>query len=270
MSTLPRPAQYLLRVDDLCPTMASAPRRKIVALIEEFHLQPILAIVPDNRDPELAEEPADYEFWEQLRGLQAGGAAIGLHGYRHLCLSEGRGLLKLASQSEFAGVAEDQQRVWIHDGVQILRRNGLDPQVWVAPRHGFDLTTLRILRAEGIRILSDGLTRMPFTRGGLVWIPQQLWAPVEKREGLWTICLHPNTISDTAIEALRLFLRTHAAQFTSVDRVMREFPQQPLKLSERLYAGVALWRIQMRREVGGKFSLSRCKAPPTDSTRLRD
>ena len=107
--------------------------------------------------------------------------------------------------------------------MRILRGHGLDPNIWVAPRHGFDASTLAALREEGVLVLSDGFTRAPFLRSGLAWIPQQLWAPVEKERGLWTICVHPNTANDQEIAALRSFLAVHAAQFTSVDHVLFQF-----------------------------------------------
>ena len=52
---IPAPAEYLLRCDDLCPTTPRERWRRLEALIQEFSLQPILAVVPDNRDPELGE-----------------------------------------------------------------------------------------------------------------------------------------------------------------------------------------------------------------------
>jgi predicted deacetylase len=186
----------------------------------------------------------DPEFLERMRALEASGAMIALHGYRHLCRSWGKSLLKLHKRSEFAGVDEDTQQQWIHTGLGFLRGHGLNPRVWVAPRHGFDASTLRALRKEGIGVLSDGFARIPFTRGGITWIPQQLWAPVEKAKGLWTICIHANTARTSLIDQLHSFLRRHAGQFTSVDRVLAEF--QPAKLDgiERVYERLALWRAQ--------------------------
>ena len=131
--------------------------------------------------------------------------------------------------------------------LKILRNHGLNPRLWVAPRHGFDRGTLRALRAEGISALSDGLARVPFLRGGLAWIPQQLWAPVRKSRGLWTICIHPNTASDADVENLRAFLRDHAAQFTSVERVLAEFPVKRSGMIEGAYAKLTLWRMRTSR-----------------------
>jgi len=244
---IPRPAQYLLRFDDLCPTHSRERWRRFTPLLAEFGILPILAIVPENRDPELAVSLPDPEFWDEMRSLESAGAAIGLHGYRHLCVNRGRGLVPLHRQSEFAGVDETTQREWIGKGLAILRRLGLKPTIWVAPRHGFDGTTLGVLREEGICLVSDGFARRPFVRGGLTWIPQQLWAPEKKDSGLWTICLHANTASDSLAEQLRGFLREHAGQFTSVERVVSELGAVPLSAAERLQEHAALLRVRARR-----------------------
>ena len=229
----PRPAQYLLRFDDLCPTMHMERWRRYKGLIEEFGLRPILAVVPENRDPNLIAAPENPAFWEEMRALEAAGAGIALHGFQHLCRNRGRSLVPLHRHSEFAGVGEKTQRLWIRHGLDILREQGLHPSIWVAPRHGFDRNTLRALRAEGIGILSDGQTRVPFLRGGLVWIPQQLWAPRHKSSGVWTICLHTNTASPAAFDKLRAFVAENASRFTSVDDLLKTPPRR-LGLVERL------------------------------------
>jgi hypothetical protein len=246
---IPAPAEYLLRCDDLCPTTPLGRWRRIEALIEEFSLQPILAVVPDNRDPELCAATQDPGFWPRIHAMEVAGAVVGLHGYRHLCTSRGRGFLRLADTSEFAGVDAQTQRAWIGEGLRILRAHGLNPRIWVAPRHGFDRNTLDALSAEGISLLSDGFARVPFRRGGATWIPQQLWGPIDKPKGLWTICVHANTASDADISSLRAFLTTHADQFTSVDRVLFNCQPTTLTLAEYLYAEAALWRLMASRAV---------------------
>jgi len=246
---IPAPAEYLLRCDDLCPATPLERWRRIESLIEEFSLRPILAVVPDNRDPELGLSTPDPAFWRRIHALEVSGAVIGLHGYRHVCASYGRSLMPLARTSEFAGVPAQTQRTWIVEGLRILRSHGLNPRIWVAPRHGFDRNTLDALNAEGIALLSDGFARIPFRRGGATWIPQQLWGPVEKPKGLWTICVHPNTASDSDIASLRAFLTVHADQFTSVDRVLFHSQPTTLTLAEYLYAEAALWRLKASRTV---------------------
>jgi predicted deacetylase len=251
---IPAPAQYLLRFDDLCPMHARERWQRFPPLLAEFGIHPILAIVPDNRDPALAVSSPDLGFWPQMRALQTAGATIGLHGFRHLCLSRGRSLVPLHRESEFAGVPPAMQRNWIHEGMQILRSHGLHPTIWVAPRHGFDRATLGALREEGIGVLSDGFARRPFRHCGLTWIPQQLWSPQAKRRGLLTICLHPAETSDAEVEQLRSFLRDRAGQFTTVQRVLAEFPAPPLRLGERLEGGAAILRIRSRQWLRSFFA----------------
>jgi predicted deacetylase len=244
---IPSPAQYLLRFDDLCPTLSVSRWQRFRPLIEEFGLHPILAVVPDNRDAVLKLSPPAPDFWAEMRAMEAAGATIALHGFHHLCIHQGASLLPLHRQSEFAGVPEETQQQWIRDGLAILRSQGLNPKIWVAPNHGFDRATLRALRAEEICVLSDGFARLPFKRYGLTWIPQQIWEPVEKSKGLWTICLHSNFCPAAQVSELHAFVRAHAAQFTSVDRVLAELSPRRLSLPERLHEACALWRVEARR-----------------------
>lgn len=225
-------ARYLLRLDDLCPTMDHGRWKIFFDLIEEFDLAPILAVVPDNRDPDLLCAPADPQFWDKMICLEKKGASIALHGLHHQALQRGRSLIPLHRETEFAGASFEQQREWIQRGLKMLREHQLNPNLWVAPRHGFDRATLRALRAEGIQILSDGFSRKPFLRCGLTWIPQQLWAPVKKHAGLWTICMHPNTATDAQVNDLQRFLVQNAGQFVSVDQALISFPPTPYGWAE--------------------------------------
>lgn len=244
---IPVPAQYLLRFDDLCPTVSAGGWQRCEEMIQKFRLKPILAIVPENRDPELHRSEPDPDFWERMRSLEASGAIVGLHGFRHVCFSHGRGLLGLHRHSEFAGVSPGKQRLWIHEGLRILRKNGLKPRIWVAPRHGFDKNTLWALRAEGVFLLSDGFARVPYDRGGVTWLPQQLWGPVDKVRGIWTICIHPNSASARQIADLRDFVANHLAQFTSVDDLLLRYQPAALSVAEQIYTRIALWRRKSSR-----------------------
>lgn len=244
---IPKPAQYLLRFDDLCPTMARERWEQFRARVEEFGIRPILAVIPDNRDSSLERAPFNPAFWEEMRCMEMAGAAIAVHGYRHTCSSSGKGLLGIHRHSEFAGVDLETQREWIETALAILREHGLHPKLWVAPRHGFDRNTLRALRGERINHISDGFARIPFRRHAVTWIPQQLWAPVVKTKGLWTICIHPMTALAAEVDRLRRFLEDHWPQFTSFDLVVRDFEEgAALGLRERVYEKVALWRAKRR------------------------
>jgi predicted deacetylase len=243
---IPAPAQYLLRIDDLCPTIRRSRWEQYRKLIDEFGVRPILAVVPDNRDKDLNGSPADPEFWAHLRAMEAAGAAIAVHGYRHLCQSQGKSLLGLHRRTEFAGVDFEKQREWIRAGFGILRDHGLNPRLWIAPRHGFDRNTLRVLVDLGVEYISDGFARVPYRRYGINWIPQQLWRPMVKTKGLWTVCIHPYAASSEDVEGLERFLERHVDQVTSFDSVLKNFQARPLGVWERMYQAVALRRIQRR------------------------
>lgn len=242
-----RLAQYLLRFDDLCPTMDRARWERYLRLIQRYRLCPILAVVPENRDPDLRRDPPDAGFWEEMRRIEATGATIGLHGYNHVCEAKGRSLIPLHGRTEFAGVEEATQREWIRSGIDRLRAEGLSSRIWVAPRHGFDRATLRVLREEGIEAVSDGFAKSPFRAHGAMWIPQQLWEPVEKQSGLWTICLHANSATDGQVYALESFLERFSLQFTSVDRVLAEWPFLERTAADRIFHARLLLRIRMSR-----------------------
>ncbi len=252
MAYVPKPAQYLLRIDDLCPTVNQRRWERIYELVQEFGIRPILAVIPANEDRDLKVSPPDPEFWDRMRTMQDSGATIALHGYRHWCAGEGEGLIHLHRKTEFAGVDQPLQRVWIADGLSILRGHGLEPKLWVAPKHSFDYNTLSALRKEGIRYLSDGLARIPFRRGGVTWIPQQLWSPAERSRGLWTLCVHPNKTRRQKFEELRLFVEQNAAQITSFDRVVAEFESHHLGRMERFHELVATGRLYLHRRLRAK------------------
>jgi predicted deacetylase len=247
MSMLPKPAQYLLRFDDLCPTFDRAKWNRYLPLIEEFKLRPILSVVPENCDEALEVASADPDFWLHMRALQKAGATIGLHGYRHIKERRGKSLIPIHWRSEFAGIPLYVQQDWIQNGIEILLGHGLNPEIWVAPRHGFDRNTLQALRSVGITVLSDGFARRPIQRHGVTWIPMQLWEPAAKPSGLWTICVHPNTASDASVQRLHRFLAHHAPAFTSVERVLHEFQPARIGPSEWLHEQLAYARLRLRR-----------------------
>jgi len=257
MTRLPEPAQYVLRVDDLCPTVHARRWDRMRILIQEFGIRPILAVVPANEDRQLEASPPDPGFWDQMRAMEAAGATIALHGHTHVCGESRRNLIRLHGSGEFAGLPIDVQRNRIARGLEILRGQGLNPRLWVAPRHSFDWNTLQALRKEGIRSLSDGLARIPFERGGITWIPMQLWSPVPRSKGLWTICVHPNSTHRERFENLRSFFGRYAAQFTCFDRVAEDFPTRPLTSGERLCEIIATARLRLRRSISDRRAGSR-------------
>ena len=91
------------------PTMNWAMWREVEAIVRDADVRPILAVIPDNRDPSFRYGDPATDFWGRVRAWQASGWTIGLHGYQHLYVSDGRGVCGTDPRSEFAGVARGEQ-----------------------------------------------------------------------------------------------------------------------------------------------------------------
>jgi hypothetical protein len=201
-------------------------------------IRPIVAIVPANADRELARAPADPLFWQHARSWSRAGWVIGLHGFSHVLRSSPGGLVAVQHHSE---------------GVRIFETNGLVPEAWVAPAHGFDSLTLHALRVESeIRIISDGFTKRAVRREGFVWLPQQLWRPRAMGSGVWTVCLHPNEMDEAAVHVLDDFVTSRVASFPDPREVAAQaVPYGP---------GDALFSVVFQASLGIKRARSKRKA----------
>jgi predicted deacetylase len=173
-------------------------------LFDRFEIKPIVAVIPENRDPNLCWEAHDEDFWEKVRSWQRKGWTIAMHGYQHLMHQTNTQLvLPFYRHSEFGGLSYEQQAEKIRYSWQIFLSENVIPTVWIAPAHCFDWLTLKAIQAEtSIRIVSDGIAREQFYDKDFYWIPQQLWEFTNKRAGLWTVCLHPNTMTEQQIASL--------------------------------------------------------------------
>jgi len=236
-------SEYLLRFDDFCPTMDHDKWKKLADLLDQYGIKPIVAVVPDNQDPSLRVAPEDPSFWNRMNELQAHGYVVALHGYQHICHVRGHSLVPLHGFTEFAGASEAEQRCKLESGIRILQSHGLTPRVWVAPRHGFDHITVKVLRELGIHTISDGFARYPFRRDGSLWIPQQLWDVREMAQGVWTVCYHPNTFADRSFEQLRNFLAAHHTQFTTVEEIEQRWSRRRRSLGDCIFD--SFWRSRM-------------------------
>jgi hypothetical protein len=239
-------AQYLFRLDDACPQSDQVLWRRLETLFDQYGIKPLVAIIPDCQDPDFAKYPVDGQFWDRARIWQAKGWAIGLHGFEHRFRTKHRGLVPFNAYSEFAGLPLADQQTMIAQGYRLLRQQGLEPGFFVAPAHSFDRDTLRALESQTpIRRLSDGLATMPFKRFGFDWTPQQLWRPRQLKNGLWTICLHPNEMTDHDFMAIAQFLEREAVNFG--DWAVMAAPQRTFNLGDWLFGTAFLVARRFKR-----------------------
>lgn len=186
--------RWLLRFDDVCPTMDWQRWNFVEPLLDAAGAQPMLAIVPDNRDPMLKRNPPNPLFWERARAWQKKGWIIAQHGYQHVYDTARPGLVPWWSRSEFAGHPKAEQEHRLREGFRLMAVEGLMPVAFSAPGHSFDDTTLDVVLTMGIRVVSDGVNFRPYRDGrGLIWIPVQPWTGGLPPCFVGTICIHLNT-----------------------------------------------------------------------------
>jgi len=243
-----RRAAYVLRFDDICPTMNWAVWERVEEVLRETHANPILAVIPDNRDPKLMQGPAVPDFWERVRAWRDRGWTIALHGYQHLYVNALPGLMGITRQSEFAGLPEAEQMRKLAAGLEIMRRETLDPQVWVAPSHSFDQVTVHCLKQVGLSLISDGHSRWPERdRQGMIWVPCQMWNQVEEwGEGVWTVCYHPKAWDEAALRRFAENVRSYQDRLISVGEAVQVYTFSPLPFRLR----VDRWQRQWWRRRG--------------------
>lgn len=216
--------KYLLRFDDICPTMNWKVWSEIEAELSERKLKPILAVVPDNQDPVLQAGPAAEDFWDHVRSWQERGWAIALHGYQHRYVTAHRGMVNLRRKSEFAGLPAAEQAEKLQRGLEVFTRHGIKTHLWVAPGNSFDAVTVALLGRFGLRIISDGLFRFPFVcRRNVFWVPQQLFGFRPAPAGVWTLCYHHNQWAAEQLRQFREDLDRYGGQIACLDDIDREW-----------------------------------------------
>jgi predicted deacetylase len=236
-------ARYLIRLDDACDTMDRRRWERVEQVLDDHGVKPIVAVIPDNRDSALMLEARDAAFWTRVRGWVSKEWTVGMHGCTHsMHPTQHKLLLPFYQRSEFAGLPLAAQGAKIRAAWKLFLAQEVEPRLWVAPAHSFDLLTLEAVRCEtSIRVVSDGIAWDTYHEHGFDWIPQQLWQLAERPSGLWTVCLHPNRMDDAAIESLD---RTLGGRFRG--RVIRvsnvRLRRGGKTLRSRLYDRYFWWR----------------------------
>lgn len=248
-------AEYIIRLDDACPTMDRHRWSEVETLLRQRGVKPIVAVVPANADPGLVRGPGHGKFWEQAGGWAAEGWMIAMHGYSHALRRSAAGIIHVNRMSEFVGVPLEEQKRRIQDGLRLLQERNLTPQAWVAPAHGMDKNTLEALRTESeIRLISDSFARRPLSRWGFTWLPQQLWRPRNMPGGLWTICLHPNEMNQADVARLSSFIDSHKGDFPDPkEAAVRAVPRaiSDLIFEIAFASGLRIRRLRAGREKHG-------------------
>lgn len=213
--------QYLIRLDDLCPTNNLKKWERFFSLFDLYDIKPIIAVIPNNHDPKLSVcgEFNPY-YWPLVRHLQKKGYVIGMHGFEHLYQNNNSGLFRINGRSEFAGLPLYVQEQKVKAAVAIFNREGVHTPLFIAPAHTFDRNTLKALSKHSeVLIISDGLLQSPYIRLGFGWVPVQLSEVCLKTKNTWTFNYHPETCTDEAFERLEKFIAENYQHFVSLSQL---------------------------------------------------
>ena len=212
-----------VRMDDITPDMDWKSFDAFVELFRKYNFKPLLGIVPDNQDPKLAIEEADPNFYQKMIDLQKEGFMLAMHGCNHLYTTKKSGCFPLNPQSEFAGRSEDEQRSILIKGKDCLKKNGIHTDIFMAPGHTLDKTTVKILKELGFTHITDGFGNVPYTRWGMTWLPISFLRRFcfTEKEGITTLVIHANHSTQQELENYERMFRENKDRFISYSEFFR-------------------------------------------------
>lgn len=205
-------ADYVFRLDDICPNMNWQNFCRIRDIFIERGIRPVLGVIPDNKDSFLVKQSSFHDvpenlFWQEIKKLQDDNKwVVALHGFNHLYVNNNSGILHINKRSEFAGLNHELQAKKIREGKAILESRGLKIKVFMAPSHSFDWETVEALKDNSIFNVTDGISAFPYMKKGIMFVPNVLSWPKRKRVGIYTVCFHVNEWNDDMFEKLEKVL----------------------------------------------------------------
>ena len=202
-------AKYLIRFDDACSTMNLDNWNKIDALCLKYSIFPIIAVIPYNTDPNLFfnSDLGDL-FISKIRHWASIGFTISMHGFNHdikTHRNDNKSLTDINNFSEFVGLSEIFQTQKIRSSAEFFKRLNIKTDIFVPPCHGYDINTINsLVNSFDSPVLYDGFYLFPHKVKNLLILPQQLWKFRPFPFGLWTVCLHPNSMNDLDFKNLEI------------------------------------------------------------------
>ena len=213
--------KIVIRLDDISPGMDMGKFRRFKRLLDEYHIKPLIGVVPENLDPKLdsyrdeeetEQKPSkgrednpddemrekDYPFWHLVRNLQTEGWIIAMHGLHHVYTTKKGGMLPLNKQSEFAGIDLEKQITMIAEGKKILGGHGIATDFFMAPSHSYDRNTMTALVENGFRRITDGFGKKAYRRYDMTFYPISFKKDAvlkDNSEGYTTFVVHTNTLN---------------------------------------------------------------------------
>ena len=214
-------SSYILRLDDASDYMDLEKWSQMEKLLDKYAIKPIFGIIPQNRDESLyTKYKQNFEFWQLVQAWISKGWTPAMHGYEHKYVTKEGGINPVNKRSEFAGLTYEEQVDKIQKGYQILLEHGVRPDIFFAPSHTFDRTTIKALRETPIRIISDTVAWDVYKEDDFWYIPQQSGSVRRLPFRTVTFCYHPNTMKKDDFEKLERFLTKYNDSFIHISNAL--------------------------------------------------
>lgn len=236
-------SKHIFRIDDVCENMNWENFNRMKEIFTKNNVKPIIGVIPNNKDEELKKLPlCEFDFWEEIRYLQNTlGWSIALHGYDHKLITQKSGILGINKKSEFAGLSKKDQSSKIRKGKEIFAINNVTVDAFMAPAHSFDKITIQCLLENGISVITDGFGYYPFQKRGMTFVPQLYAKPkVKKNHGLYTWCLHTNSMKSDDINNIEKFIKDNKKDIISFAEANRYMSNSAYSSLQRMVSRVAI------------------------------
>ncbi len=223
--------KFILRFDDICETMAWNRFYLIKDLLLSLNIKPILGVIPINKDPKLQIfKPRDRKyFFSTIKNLQKNNQwSIAQHGTYHTYHKISNDLLEINSKSEFSELSYKQQLNLIKIGKTELLKYDIKSNIFMAPSHSFDEKTLEALKFIGFKYITDGFGFYPMKKYELTFVPQLFSSFNNIGFGIYTVCIHLNTLSDKNFENLINNIKNKRNSIISFDEAIKYTNQTSL------------------------------------------
>lgn len=217
-----------VRLDDITPDMDWKRFLAFKEILDRHQVKPLIGVVPDNQDRNLKgiQEGAPEDFWAYVKELQEKGWCVAMHGFRHIYCTRKGGLFPLNNFSEFAGLSFEEQNEKLAGGKRILKEKGIETDLFMAPAHSYDNHTLKALKANGFKGLTDGFGDQPYRWKGLVFYPIsfQLGRTLKKQQGYSTMVVHTGTVKEEELQRYEDYFNRKDTEWISFEEYRKLSP----------------------------------------------
>lgn len=232
--------KFIVRFDDICNQMDIDRFLLVKNYLDNKNIKSILGVIPDNRDRNFQNFSVNNDFWDLLAVFKSNGDLIAQHGFQHIYHTKNSGILGINKDSEFAGLSYNEQLTMLKNGKDILVDHNMWQPIFMAPSHSFDLNTIKALKNLGFTTITDGFSLYPYFYNDMFFLPQLFSSTKSFGIGVYTICLHTNTISDNQIKKLFNFIDDNEDLFIDPNVLIynkNKFKSLKFKLLHMFFSG---------------------------------